>query len=28
MKFNEYTLVPPDVQEKLQAAYDAEQDED
>jgi elongation factor G len=28
MRFNEYSLVPPDIQEKLQAAYDAEQDED
>jgi elongation factor G len=28
MKFVEYTLVPPDVQDKLQAAYEAEQDEE
>ncbi len=28
MKFNEYSLVPPDIQDKLQAAYEAEQDED
>ena len=28
MKFDEYSLVPPDVQDKLQAAYDAEQDDD
>ena len=28
MKFHEYSLVPPDIQEKLQATYDAEQEED
>jgi elongation factor G len=27
MKFSEYSLVPPDVQEKLQAAYTAEEEE-
>lgn len=27
MKFSEYALVPPDVQEKLQAAYTAEEEE-
>jgi len=28
MRFSDYQLVPPDVQEKLQAAYDAEQEEE
>lgn len=28
MKFSDYQLVPPDVQEKLQASYDAEQEEE
>ncbi len=28
MKFGEYSLVPPDIQEKLQTTYDAEQEED
>lgn len=28
MKFYEYALVPPDIQEKLQAAYDAEQEDE
>jgi len=28
LTFSEYSLVPPDVQEKLQAAYEADQDEE
>ena len=28
MKFSEYALVPPDIQEKLQATYSSEQEED
>jgi translation elongation factor EF-G len=27
MKFSEYTLCPPDVQEKLQSAYTADDEE-